>query len=97
MLASWKSVGPRTGSGTAMWLLVITFLFYGDPSTGHFNSTVTSIDFTSQQRCDDGRKAFLTELIPIRDKLNQAITDGLEVGQLKGSNGIVISALCVQK
>ena len=73
------------------------FPFYGDPSTGHFNSTVTSIEFTSQQRCDDGRKAFLTELTPIRDKLNQAITDGLEVGQLKGSNGIVISALCVQK
>ena len=80
-----------------MWLLIITLLFYGDPSTGNFNSTVASIDFTSQQRCEAGREAFLSELTPIRDKLNQAIADGLEVGQLRGSNGIVISAVCLEK
>ena len=79
-----------------MWILIITFFFYGDPVSRAFSSSISSIQFSTEKSCNDARGAYIKEFESISDRLNKAISEEERVGELKGPNGVVISGLCVQ-
>jgi hypothetical protein len=80
-----------------MWIMVITFLFYGNPVTGHFSPALSSIEFSSKATCEAARTTYLSGFNDITAELNKAIMDEINMGQLKGPNGVVVSALCTAK
>ena len=78
-----------------MWVMIITFLFYSDVERGNFSPAIESVEFSSKANCEAARTAYLTDLKPIADELNAAITSQREVGDWRGPGGVVISAVCV--
>jgi hypothetical protein len=80
-----------------MWIMIITFLFYGNPPTGHFSPAISNMEFSSKTSCEAARTAYLSGFNDIAIELNNAIRDEKSIGQLKGPNGVVVSALCTAK
>ena len=80
-----------------MWMLIITLLHYGHPAVGKFAPAVTSVEFSSKDACENARVGYESAFKKVSDELNKAIADELAVGQLRGPNGVIISALCFQK
>ena len=78
-----------------MWTLIITILFYGDPVVGKFSPALSTAQFKSKNKCEAARTAYLSEVKPTVDQLNTAISDEKKVGQIKGPNGVLLSAICV--
>jgi len=78
-----------------MWVMMITFLSYSDPTLGRFSPAVNSVQFKDKASCEAARIAYLAELKPIADRLNAAIKDEADMGNIKGPHGVVISAICV--
>ena len=78
-----------------MYVMIITFLFYSDPTVGHFSSTVESVLFSSKTSCEAARSAYLSDLKPIADELAASIDSEKSVGGIRGPTGVVISAICV--
>ena len=79
----------------AMYVMIITFLFYSDPTVGHFSPAVESVQFSSSTSCEAARSAYLTDLKPIADELAASIDTQKSVGDIKGPTGVIISAICV--
>lgn len=80
-----------------MWIMVITFLFYGDPVTGNFVPEIGSVEFRTKKSCEAAKTAYLSSLQNVTDQINRAIEDELKVGELKGPNGLILSAVCFEK
>jgi hypothetical protein len=80
-----------------MWILLVTILFYGQPGSGHSNAQFGSVDFQSEATCNAGRQAYLAEVKPIADRMNNYIADETQVGNVRGPTGVFVSAVCVQK
>lgn len=80
-----------------MWILVISFLAYGDPLSAHFVVHTHSIEFQSEATCEAARKRFLDEVNQSVDELKEAIAGEKEAGTLKGPNDVRILAICTAK
>ena len=78
-----------------MYIMIITFLFYGDPAKGQFSSSVESVLFSSKESCETARSSYLSGFTPIADELTAVIKDGQSVGDFRGPAGVEISAICV--
>jgi hypothetical protein len=79
-----------------MWIMMITFLLYADPEIGAmFSPTVTSVQFSSEERCKAAREEYLKDLNPVREAIERTLGEKEKAGELNGPNGVIISALCV--
>ena len=78
-----------------MWVMIVTFLFYGGVDRGGFLPAIESIEFSSKPACEAARAAYLADLKPIADELNADTVSKREVGDWRGPGGVVISAICV--
>ncbi|MBB3658481.1 hypothetical protein FHX15_003728 [Rhizobium sp. BK650] len=78
-----------------MWHLIITVLFYGDPSTATFNAALESVAFSSKAKCEAARVGYRKELGPIAKAVEQEVEAEKQVGQIKGATGLLVSAICV--
>ena len=82
-------------SEVEMYVMIITFFFYSDPTVGHFSPTVESVQFSSKTSCETARSTYLSDLKPIADELTASIDTQKSVGDIKGPTGVMISAICV--
>ena len=80
-----------------MWIMIITFLFYSDIERGHFSPALESMEFESKETCEAARTAYLADLKPIADELNEVIASKREIGDWRGPGAVVIAAVCVAK
>jgi hypothetical protein len=78
-----------------MWVMIVTILFYGNPSDGRFAPAVTSIQFNNKESCEVARGAYLAAMKPTADMLNAYIKEHERNGTLMPPNGVLVSALCV--
>jgi hypothetical protein len=79
-----------------MWIMIITFLAYGDPAIGAvFAPAVTSVQFSSKETCEAAREQYLKDFKPIQEQMAKSIEGKMEAGQLNGPNGAIITAICV--
>ena len=79
-----------------MWLMLLTFMSYRDPTAiGSFSVEVESVTFSSQSACEAARLSYLAEMKPTLELINSAIDEEREVGNLRGPNAVVISIMCV--
>ena len=78
-----------------MWLMIITFLLYSDPTQGRFSPAVNTAVFSSKSSCESAREVYLAELKPIADQINKAATANIDLGTVRAPNGVIISAICV--
>ena len=79
----------------AMYVMIITFFFYSDPTVGHFSPAVESVQFSSKTSCEAARSTYLSDLKPISDELIASIDSQKSIGEIKGPTGVMISAICV--
>lgn len=88
----------RQGMAYPMWILIITFISYGDPgSLRDASFHVESIEFTTGEKCESAKAAYLTAYLPVTANVNKAIEEERSAGQLRGPNGFDIQAICVSK
>lgn len=81
-----------------MWILIITFLSYGDPgSLRDASFHVESIEFTTNESCESARTAYLETYRPVTEKMTRAIEEERSAGQLRGPTGFDVQAICVIK
>ena len=79
-----------------MWLMIITFLSYRDPTAiGNFSVDVESIAFSSKTSCEAAKASYLAEMKPTTDLINAAIEAEKEMGNLRGPNAVTLSIICV--
>jgi hypothetical protein len=79
-----------------MWLMLLTFISYRDPTAlGSFSVEVESVAFSSQSACEAARSRYLAEIKPTVDLINAAIDEERQVGNLKGPNAVAVSIICV--
>ena len=79
-----------------MWLLIITFLSYRDPTAvGSFSVDIESVAFSSKASCEAAKASYLAEMKPTLDLLNSAIAAEKEMGNLRGPNAVNVSIICV--
>ena len=78
-----------------MYVMIITFLFYSDPTVGHFSPAVESVQFSSKTSCEAARSTYLSDLKPIADELTASIDTQKSIGDIKGPTGVTdIGDLC---
>ena len=66
-----------------MWLMILTFLSYRDPTAiGSFSVEIESVAFSSQTSCEAAKASYIAEMKPITDLLNAAIEGEKQVGNL---------------
>jgi len=78
-----------------MWIMIITFLLYSDPTQGRFSPAVNSIAFSSKNTCEAARDVYLAELKPISEQINKSANENIQLGVVRAPNGVIISAICV--
>jgi hypothetical protein len=80
-----------------MWILMVTFLAYGDPALGRFLPTVNSVEFSSKATCEAAARQYSALMTPTIEQFNASIAHELNAGELRGPNGVILSTLCVPK
>ena len=78
-----------------MWVMIITFLLYSDPTQGRFSPAVSTALFSSKGSCESARDVYLAELKPIADQINKSANENISLGIIRAPNGVIVSAICV--
>ena len=80
-----------------MWVLIITFLAYGDPASLHFAPFLVSQEFTGKATCEAARSAYVEQFKTAINEINESLKQERAVGEIKGTNNVALNAICVQK
>ena len=72
-----------------MWVMIVTFLFYGGVDRSGFSPAIESIEFSSKPACEAARAAYLADLKPIADELNADIISKRKLATGEGPEGLL--------
>jgi hypothetical protein len=80
-----------------MWIMLATFFFYANPQDRLSNASLATAEFSSKERCEAARTAYLGQFSAISDELNAIARNRITQGTIPHPNGMSVTALCVQK
>jgi hypothetical protein len=79
------------------WILILTFLTYGDPSARLPHVDITSVEFDTKSACETAKENYLNSIKDRIDLINKVVQEKKEVGEFQGIFGANMDAICVQK
>jgi hypothetical protein len=79
-----------------MWVMLITFISYGGTAVW-LSVSLSTAEFSSKATCEAAKTAYLAQFKTTTDDLTKYIQDQRDVGQLRGPNGVLATAVCVEK